>query len=559
MQAAFVVRRVRLASGLVLFAYLATHFLNHALGLASLADMEWGRRWFLLLWRNPPGTLILYGALFVHVMLAWWALYRRRTLRMPVWEAVQLVLGLLVPPLLIIHVLGTRLGLELYGTDDTYAYVVLVQWVFQPWTGARQIAVLLIAWGHGCVGLHFWLRLRPWYAAWAPYLYSLVLVLPVTAVLGFVAAGREVANLFQDEAWFASLQVEVNFPSPEAVAEIYRYEALFLWGYAAILVGVLAARLARALVLRRRAVVIVYPGGREVVVPPGTTILDASRMAGIPHASVCGGRGRCSTCRVRVTANLESLPLASAEEMKVLTRVGAAPNVRLACQTRPTSRVVIEPLLPATASPKDARPRPGYVQGHEEEIAIMFADLRAFTKLSESKLPYDVVFLLNRYFRAMGTAIEGSGGHLDKFIGDGVMALFGLGGKTNEGCRNALLAARRMSENLEELNRALAHDLDSPLRIGVGINVGPAIVGEMGFGRATTITAIGDSVNAASRLEALCKDYACQLIVAEDVALKAGIDLGAFARHETEIRGRKERVAIRVVPDARELPVEAGR
>ncbi len=558
MQAAFVVRRARLASGLVLFAYLATHFLNHALGLASLADMEWGRGWFLLLWRNVPGTVVLYGALIVHVMLAWWALYRRRTLRMPVWEAVQLVLGLMVPPLLVIHVLGTRLSHEFFDTNDTYAYVVLVQWVFQPWAGARQIAVLLVAWGHGCVGLHFWLRLRPWYGAWAPYFYSVVLLLPVAAILGFVAAGREVARLFQDEAWFASLQAEVNFPSAEAVAEIYRVEALFLWGYAAILALVLAARVARALVLRRRAVAIVYPDGREVVVPLGTTILDASRMAGIPHASVCGGRGRCSTCRVRVAGNLQSLPPASAEETKVLARVGAAPNVRLACQTRPTARVVVEPLLPATASPRDARPRPGYVQGHEEEIAIMFADLRAFTELSESKLPYDVVFLLNRYFRAMGTAIEGSGGHLDKFIGDGVMALFGVGGKTNEGCRNALLAARRMSENLEEMNRALAHDLDSPLRIGVGINVGAAIVGEMGFGRATTITAIGDSVNAASRLEALCKDYACQLIVAEDVALKAGIDLGAFARHETEIRGRKERVAIRVVPDARELPVGAG-
>ncbi|MGH6932622.1 MAG: adenylate/guanylate cyclase domain-containing protein, partial [Dongiaceae bacterium] len=282
--------------------------------------------------------------------------------------------------------------------------------------------------------------------------------------------------------------------------------------------------------------------------------LEASRMAGIPHASVCGGRGRCSTCRVRISSGIEKLPPASEAELKVLRRVGAAPNVRLACQTRPTAAVAVVPMLPPNATAGDARARPGYLQGHEEEIAILFADLRAFTQLAEHKLPYDLVFLLNRYFRAMGQAVEAAGGQLDKFIGDGVMALFGIGGRPAEGCRQALAAARGMADSLRELNQSLAHDLAEPLRIGIGIHAGPAVVGEMGHGRATSVTAVGDTVNTASRLESLTKDYHCQLVISETVAGYSGLDVAKLERHEIPIRGRQEPLIIHVIPDAGQLP-----
>lgn len=354
MQAGFVLRRVRLATGLVLFGYLVTHFLNHSLGLVSLAAMEAGREWFLLLWRNPIGTVALYGALAIHLALAFWALYLRRSFNMPLWEATQLVLGMLVPPLLVIHLLGTRLSNALFDTNDTYAYIVLVQWVWQPWIGARQAAVLLIAWGHGCVGLHYWLRLRPWYAKAAPYLRAGALLLPVLALLGFAAAGREVARVYENPEWFAAAAATINFPTPEAVEFLYRLESYFLGGFFLLLAGVLAARVVRHRVFRRRRIAISYPGGRLVEVPRGTTILEASRMAGIPHASVCGGRGRCSTCRVRVREGLDRLPPASPEELKVLKRVGAAPDVRLACQTKPLAAVAVEPLLPPSAGLRHA-------------------------------------------------------------------------------------------------------------------------------------------------------------------------------------------------------------
>src|SRR5262249_55149106 len=155
-----------------------------------------------------------------------------------------------------------------------------------------------------------------------------------------------------------------------------------------------------------------YPSGRVVEIVPGASVLEASRMAGIVHASVCGGRGRCSTCRIRVVGPHEAIPGPVAEEVKVLQRVGAAPDVRLACQLRPGGDLRVTPLLPATAQARDGFRRPAYLYGVEREITILFADLRAFTRLSESKLPFDLVFLLNRYFTEMGHAVEAAGGRI---------------------------------------------------------------------------------------------------------------------------------------------------
>ncbi len=179
------------------------------------------------------------------------------------------------------------------------------------------------------------------------------------------------------------------------------------------------------------------------------------------------------------------------------------------------------------------------MQGSEREIAILFADIRGFTALAEGRLPYDVVFVLNRYFSAMGRAIESAGGRVDKFIGDGVMALFGIESGAQAGCREALAAARLMSERLAELNSSLRAELDRPLRIGIGIHCGPVIVGEMGYGNAAAITAIGDAVNTASRLEALTKDYDCELVVSDETVARAGLD---FSRISTS-RDRDPRQA----------------
>jgi adenylate cyclase len=184
-----------LAGGLILFTYLLTHFINHALGLVSLDAMAAGRVWFLALWRNPLGTTALYGALLTHWLLGLWLIYRRRTLRMPTWEATQIVLGLAVPPLLTAHVIATRLAYTMFGAGDPYPRLLLWLWVVNPWAGFLQSMLLLIAWTHGCIGLHFWLRLRPWYRRSFPVVLTGFVLVPVLAWLGFAEAGRAVAVL----------------------------------------------------------------------------------------------------------------------------------------------------------------------------------------------------------------------------------------------------------------------------------------------------------------------------------------------------------------------------
>ena len=555
MQNTAYLRRTRLASGLVLFAYVTTHFLNHALGLISHQTLADGRAIFLLIWRNPVGTSVLYGAVILHLSLALWSFYQRRSLRgLSHADWAQLVLGLAIPPLILLHLLGTRGAHQFFGTEDNYDYVLLVIWVFQPMEGLLQLTALVVAWMHGCIGLRGWLRLKPWYPTAQPYLFGGVLLVPTLAIFGTVSAGREVAALYLQPGWYDRTAAIIHFADASQLASLYEARRILLAAYAVILMAAISARLIRNEMIRRQSVSITYSDGRVVELHRGSTILEASRQAGIPHASVCGGRGRCSTCRVRITAGLEDLPPASVAERRVLDRVGAPPGVRLACQTRPTKPVEIVLLLPANATPRDAAARPGYLQGHEQEIAILFADLRAFTQLTQKKLPYDTVFLLNRYFRAMGMAVDACGGHLDKFIGDGVMALFGIGETPAQGSRRALAAARQMSLNLVELNRSLAPELSEPLRIGIGIHAGPAIVGEMGYARATTLTAIGDAVNTASRLETLTKDYGAELVLSQAVADHAGLAIDAYERHEVTLRGRDQPLTVIVVKRGADLP-----
>ena len=321
----------------------------------------------------------------------------------------------------------------------------------------------------------------------------------------------------------------------------------------------LAARAVREQIRRRQGVRVAYPGGREVLVPAGFTILEASRFAGILHASVCGGRGRCSTCRVRVIRGEEHLPGATTDELRVLGRVGAPAHVRLACQVRPRRDLAVVPLVPAGAGPAEALPT-GHRDGEELTIAVLFADLRGFTRLAERKLPYDVVFILNRYFEAVGGAITDAGGIVNQFTGDGVMALFGVDGTgPEEGSCQAVRAAAAMVARVQELSRALADDLDTALRLGIGIHTGPAVVGQMGYASTTYLTAVGDTVHVAARLEALTKEYACELVLSEEVAVRAGLDVSDHARHELTVRNREAPLAVFVAPSAGRLAERLAR
>jgi adenylate cyclase len=544
------IRRIRLITGSILFIYLTTHLLNHSLGLISLGAMEAGRIWFLALWRNPLGTFAFYGSLLTHFTLALWALYQRHHLRMPIAEALQLALGLCIPPLLAVHFVGTRMAYEWHGVEDLYAKTLLTLWYLSPVHGIRQSLLVAIAWTHGCIGLFFSLRLRPWFPRYAVVLFAFALLLPVLALLGFVQAGREIEFMIaRDGAWIAHIKQITGASAVGDDQNLVRLHERILYGFWTSLGFVLIARLIRQINDRRSRIKITYPEGHIVLVPRGFSVLEASRLAGIPHASVCGGRGRCTTCRIRISAGYSALPKPSAAEQRVLQRIGAPPNVRLACQLRPSGNVSVTPLLPASAQASDGYAQPSYLAGQERTIAVLFADLRTFTGIAEQKLPYDLVFLLNSYFETVGECITDAGGMLDKFIGDGVMALFGVESGPEVGCRQALAAARGMVERVTRLSASLAEELTQPLKIGIGIHSGPAVVGRMGYGTTVHVTAIGDTVNVASRLQDATKEYGCPLVISQEVAQRSRLNTESLQRHELTVRNRREALAIFVIED----------
>jgi adenylate cyclase len=550
-----IVRRLRLASGLVLFSYVFLHFLNHSLGNISFEAMEAGARYAEMIWRGPVGGPLLYGAFAIHFSLAFWAIYIRRHLRMGWIEALRLVLGLLIPALIVQHAVGQRLSYTLFDVHRVYRNALYGMFVLNPVGGVRQLIVFGIAWLHGCIGLHLWLRVKPHFGRVAPFLLALAVLVPTMALLGIYQGARQVAEKAQlDPAWLAAARKAAALPNAAAADTLQSIIIWFWAGFAALLILVLIARGVRALIERRRGSIrVIYPDGRSVRIPPGLSVLDASRRAGIPHASLCGGRARCSTCRVRVLLGWESLVPPSPAEHRVLRLIGVDRAVRLACQLKPTADISVWPLLPPEITVRDADRLNVTETGTERFVAILFIDIRASTQLVENRLPYDVVFILNRFFEAVGSAIIAAGGTPNQFIGDGMMAIFGGETEPDQACRQALEAARLIDWHLAEMNRALLNELQQPIGFGIGIHAGDVIIGRMGYREHAQTTAVGEAVHIASRLQDLTKEYGCQLVVSETIGATAGIPLGDFPMHEVQVRGLTTPLEIRVIDSAAKL------
>jgi adenylate cyclase len=190
LHASFTVRRVRLLSGLVMFAYIAIHLVNHALGIVSLALAEGGLRLALVLWRSLPATLLLYGAAAMHFSLALWTLYSRREWRLPWSEVLRLASGFSLPLLLIGHAVTTRLGDTLFAIKPSYAPIIAN--LLLAGTQGLQLALLAPGWLHGCLGL--WITLRQFHAMQRMkyWLLTLVVIIPFLAAAGFIRMAAEV-------------------------------------------------------------------------------------------------------------------------------------------------------------------------------------------------------------------------------------------------------------------------------------------------------------------------------------------------------------------------------
>jgi adenylate cyclase len=373
------------------------------------------------------------------------------------------------------------------------------------------------------------------------------------------------ARIAEPGAW-EKLQTASRAPDAETSARLailhdrLRLTFLALVGLALLVPAVRIVRRAAA-----PRIAVTWRGGPTVRVAPGPTLLEIGRMKNVPLASVCGGRARCSTCRVGVDSGLAELPPPAPAEATTLAGIGAPPHVRLACQIRPRHAIAVTRLVaPPVRAAGNGASTPD-AQGSERSLAVLFLDARDFTAIAEARLPYDVVFILNRLFAEVGEAIAGRGGRIDKYLGDGLMAVFGADDGAAAGCRAALGAARDIDIALDRLNAEIAVEVGRPLRIGMGLDVGPLVMGRIGHADTAMPTVIGTAVNAASRLEALTKEKGCQLIAALDVFDLAGVPADAFAREAVTIRGlTAPRPAVLVkrageLPEIPRLPAMRGR
>lgn len=342
-------QKLRLVSGLILFAFAATHFLNHALGLISLEVMHDAQLLRTTATRSTPGTIVLAAALATHIALALLKTARRKTWRMPRWEAVQILLGLAIPFFLIPHIVNTRIAHQYFNIDDSYLYELVRLW---PDSALVQTLLLLTVWIHGCLGLHYWLRLSDQYQRISPVLLVVAIAVPILAFAGFAVSGRLAGDIMSDPEALAALKARSNWPNAEDSAGLAWLRLTARLVFYAVVAAAVALAISRQLSQRvfSRSMRIAFVDGPTIEAKPGKTLLELSRAAGIPHASVCGGRGRCSTCRVRIEKGQDELPPPAGAEVLTLASIGAPSNIRLACQLRPTKdlsvAIVSRPTVP---------------------------------------------------------------------------------------------------------------------------------------------------------------------------------------------------------------------
>jgi len=261
------------------------------------------------------------------------------------------------------------------------------------------------------------------------------------------------------------------------------------------------------------------PDDQEVEVNEGETILLAGLRDNIPHAHLCGGSARCSTCRVIILEGLENCAPRNAEEQAIADMLHFDPKVRLACQTVVQGNVKVRRVVTDVLEEVDLTSL--YVKGAEpcsvgveKYLLILFADIQGFTPFAESLLPYDVIHALNLYFQTVGEVLERHGGVINNYMGDGFMALFEADDPA-EGALRAVTAGLDMLEAVGKLKPYFEEIYHNSFKIRIGLHFGQVVAGKLGSPGNRKMTVIGDTVNLASRIEAANKQADTQFLISD--------------------------------------------
>jgi len=263
---------------------------------------------------------------------------------------------------------------------------------------------------------------------------------------------------------------------------------------------------------------------KTIQVAQDETILEASRRAGINHMHVCGGNARCSTCRIYVMEGLDNCFPRNEKEQALADNLNFPDHIRLACQTRIKGNIVIRrPVvddLDIEIILRQLEDGVGNKLGQEKELAILFTDIVNYTLFAEAFPAYDVVHVLNRYYRTMNDIIVHHKGVISDVAGDGILALFGILETSKNPVWDAITAVQEMNKALKPFNQYLTQMYGRSFGIRAGINFGSVIVGNFDTGMMSKISAIGDAVNVASRIEEANKAFGTELLISQSAEEK---------------------------------------
>lgn len=520
-----VMRLAALSTGLILFALAFVELATDAIGLVSLEAMGQVATWRDALLQSWPGTILLTAALACHIAATLFLVTRRVSFRIKWSDGVETLSGVLLPLLLLPTLIDTRGAAILFGVTDDTLYRLAKLW---PEHAAFYVILIILLWGHGCLGLHQWLKPDPRYARFAPVLGVLALALPIAAVAGLIASARVVSVLVADESFAAQIRAAGRWPSGEAETTLWRMRLIAAGSYGVVLIGAIILLITRFLrVVVAPKIDIIYVNGPTLKAAVGPTLLEISQMAKVPHADLCGGRGRCTACKVRIEQGSASLPPASASESAMLG--SDDPRLRLACQIRPTAALTVTRLNEIAHAPAAAiEPETDAASGIERPVAALCIQLEDHVTLARTRAAYDAIFLLNEFLDAAHAAISAHGGWIARLTGGGVVAVFGRDSELAAACRAALAASAAMDIALDRLNERFAAELGRPIAVAMGLTLGPAYFGRVGAGPSKTLIAIGAAIDGASDLARQAELRARQLLVDPSVFHRAGVDASAL-------------------------------
>lgn len=259
---------------------------------------------------------------------------------------------------------------------------------------------------------------------------------------------------------------------------------------------------------------------QEIDCSEDSTILKATLAAGINHTHVCGGQAKCSTCRVSIMEGIENCNPRNYAEQLIADKLNFPEKIRLACQAKINGNIsmrrMVSDKLDIDIIFEQFSEDSEIALGKQQKLTIVFTDIINYTSFAEKFPPYDIVHVLNRYYRIMNTIIQDNNGIISDVAGDGILAVFGTAKKNDNSVLDAILAIEGMNRKLEMFNIYLKENFNIQFGIRAGVHYGNVIIGPFDTGAMKKLAVIGDNVNYASRIESANKEFGTKLLLSEE-------------------------------------------